>query len=116
MNTSPDEPQDEFVFDEDFIAAARFREPPAEARKGSRFARWRAERRRRAMAAKAGGGRFSRRGGAGLVGPRTLTALIVLALVALAVLLNYLDPLNLHPAAPRVVQVTVAPVVPSRSP
>jgi hypothetical protein len=107
VNTSPDEPQDEFVFDEKFIAAAKFKEPPAARRQGSRFARWRAERRRRAMARKPGGsaGRRTRRR---WVGPRALTVLIVLTLVGLAVLLNYLDPFNVHPAPPKIVH-TVAP-------
>lgn len=114
MNTSPDEPQDEFVFDEKFIAAAKFKEPPAARRQGGRFARWRAERRRRAMTRKLGGRPTGRRTRRTLwVGPRTLTVLIVLALVGLAVLLNYLDPFNVHPAPPKVVHVSVAPAAPA---
>lgn len=107
MNASPDEPQDEFVFDEKFIAAAKFKEPPAVQRQGSRVARWRAGRRRRAMARRPGGRPGRRKRSVLWVGPRTLTVLIVLALVGLALLLNYLDPFNIHPSAPRIIHVTV---------
>jgi hypothetical protein len=113
MNASPDEPQDEFVFDEKFIAAAKFKEPPAVQRQGGRIARWRAARRSRAMSRKFGSPPTRRRRSILRLGPRTLTVLIVLALIALAVLLNYLDPFNLHPAPPKVIHVTVAPTVPS---
>jgi hypothetical protein len=43
--------------------------------------------------------------------------LVIVALVLAAVLLNYLDPLGLHPApAPKVVPVTIEPAPPTSSP
>jgi hypothetical protein len=104
VNGSPDEPQDDVVFDEAFIAAAKFKEPAARERQGSRYVRWQAERRRRALRKEQA--RLRRRR---LLGPRLLTALIVLGVVALALVLNFLDPLGLHPSTPKAVHITLEP-------
>jgi hypothetical protein len=98
-------PDEEYVFDDDFIAAASFKERPAERRRPRPWARWRwrwlAYRDRRAKA--------QRRPRRPRIGARGLTILIVLGLLGLAVLLTKLDPLGLRPSTPEIRITTIVP-------
>lgn len=97
-------PEEEFVFDDDFVAAATFKEQPVQRRKPRPWARWRW----RWMAYRDRRGRAPRRRGP-LIGARGLTILIILGLLALAVLLTKLDPLGLRPSSPEIKITTVVP-------
>ncbi|MCW2915317.1 MAG: hypothetical protein JWN52_3385 [Actinomycetia bacterium] len=107
--SASDEPPEDLVFDEAFVAAASVKEPSAKERKGNLFTRRLAERRRRKAMIKqwrAPQVRRSRRPGA-----RTITVLLVVGLVALAAVLAQTDPLDLRPGhSPDTIPVTLTPV------
>ena len=98
MGTPTGGPEDEFVFDEDFVSGATFKEQAPV--KVGRFAAWR---RRRALKRYALGDRPKvtrlpgRRARLLRLNAQTLTILIVLARVAAAVFLDrVIDPMHLH--------------------